>query len=181
MHKFIIFSAFIFSCTSVPSRQIQSDAEITAVVDSILTNWHRAASQADYSKYMNSMDSTSVFIGTDITENWTKDEFEVFAKPYFKRGAAWDFEPLKRNIYISQCKNAVWFDEVLNTWMGACRGSGVLERSGDKWKIKHYVLSIAVPNDDTQEVIRAKHKNDSMFFDSYGIADKIPAQFKTNQ
>ena len=127
------------------------------------------------------MDSTSVFIGTDITENWTRREFAAFAKPYFDHGAAWDFEPIKRNIYISESKDVVWFDEVLNTWMGVCQGSGTMEKNGEDWKIKHYVLSIAIPNDNTREVIKAKYKNDSLYFDSHDVLDKMPAQIKTDR
>jgi hypothetical protein len=39
-----------------------------------------------------------------------------------------------------------WFDE-LSTQMKICRGSGVLVKIGNDWKIKHYVLSMTVPNE----------------------------------
>ena len=42
--------------------------------------------------------------------------------------------------------------------MKACRGSGVLEKQGKDWKIKHYVLSMTVPNDVVNEVIPIKAK-----------------------
>lgn len=42
--------------------------------------------------------------------------------------------------------------------MKACRGSGVLEKEGKEWKIKHYVLSMTVPNDATDQVIPIKAK-----------------------
>ena len=109
------------------------------------------------------MDSISVFIGTDATENWTKNEFANFSKPFFDKGKAWSFIPLERNIYINDAKNFVWFDELLNTWMGICRGSGVLEKQQNTWVIKHYVLSVAIPNNDVQSVILAKKKSDSIF------------------
>jgi hypothetical protein len=44
---------------------------------------------------------------------------------------------------INQEKTA-WFDELLNTQMKICRGSGV-SKVGNDWKIKHYVI-----NDDTK-------------------------------
>ena len=48
------------------------------------------------------MDSISVFIGTDATENWNNIAFKEFSKPYFERGNAWSFESVDRNIFISE-------------------------------------------------------------------------------
>ncbi|WP_297805122.1 nuclear transport factor 2 family protein, partial [uncultured Polaribacter sp.] len=59
------------------------------------------------------------------------------------------------------------FDELLATWMGTCRGSGVIEKKDKIWKIKHYVLSIEIPNNDVQTVIKAKKKSDSIFLSNY--------------
>ena len=42
----------------------------------------------------------------------------------------------------------------MNTQMKICRGSGVLVKVGSNWKIKHYVLSMTIPNDNTSEVIK---------------------------
>ncbi len=51
--------------------------------------------------------------------------------------------------------------------MGTCRGSGVLEKKENSWKIKHYVLSVAIPNDDVQAVILAKKKSDALFLKQF--------------
>ena len=40
--------------------------------------------------------------------------------------------------------------------MKICRGSGVLEKINGKWKIKQYVLSMTIPNDNIDEVIKIK-------------------------
>jgi hypothetical protein len=40
--------------------------------------------------------------------------------------------------------------------MKICRGSGVLVKIGGEWKIKHYVLSMTIPNDDVNAVIKIK-------------------------
>ena len=99
----------------------------------------------------------AIYIGTDATENWNKQEFIKFAKPYFDRGRAWNFTALERNIYFSSDMKTAWFDELLNTQMKICRGSGVLvmDEKGN-WKIKHYVLSMTIPNDNTNEVVKIK-------------------------
>ncbi|MDP3444467.1 MAG: nuclear transport factor 2 family protein, partial [Ignavibacteria bacterium] len=136
---------------------------IKSQIDSIITTWHKAASEADFVTYMGMMDSVSIYIGTDATENWNKNQFEAFSKPYFDKGKAWDFKKLERNIYLSKNGETVWFDELLDTHMGTCRGSGVVELNGTDWKIKHYVLSIAIPNDAIDAVKEVKHELDSLF------------------
>ena len=150
----------IMSCQPV---SIPAESEVKKDVHSLLDNWHKAASEANYYNYFGKMDSISIFIGTDASENWTKPEFEAFSKPYFDNGKAWDFKVLERNVYMNSDRDVVWFDELLKTWMGTCRGSGVVVRSDSDWKIKHYVLSITIPNDDIQKVIAATKERDSIF------------------
>lgn len=150
----------IISCQPV---SIPAESEVKKDVHSLLDDWHKAASEANYDNYFGKMDSISIFIGTDASENWTKPEFEAFSKPYFDNGKAWDFKVLERNVYMNSDRDVVWFDELLKTWMGTCRGSGVVIKSDSDWKIKHYVLSITIPNDDIQKVIAATKERDSIF------------------
>ena len=167
MKKSILFTSilFIFATCNRSSKDIRIEKTntIKIEVNSILTDWHTAASQANFDGYFGKMDSISFFIGTDASENWSKEKFKSFSKPYFDKGKAWDFKTLERNIYVNKSKNFVWFDELLTTWMGTCRGSGVLERKNNTWKIKHYVLSVSVPNDDIEDIIAIKKVNDSLF------------------
>lgn len=151
---FIFISLFLLNCKQqVPATK---EAAIKKEVAAVLNSWHQAATDADFENYFSKMDSISVFIGTDASENWTKKEFSNFSKPYFDKGKAWDFKTIERNIYINKNKDVVWFDELLTTWMGMCRGSGVLEKNNTQWKIKHYVLSVTIPNDSIQKVIKLK-------------------------
>ncbi|MBT8294049.1 MAG: nuclear transport factor 2 family protein, partial [Eudoraea sp.] len=59
--------------------------------------------------------------------------------------------------------NFAWFDELLDTRMEICRGSGVLSKENGKWRIKHYVLSITIPNEDVDQVSALKKEKDSLF------------------
>ena len=127
-------------------------------ISTLLDNWHLAASNAKFNDYMNAMTEDAIYIGTDATENWNKKDFMTFAKPYFDKGKAWKFTKLQRNIYISKDKKTAWFDELLNTQMKICRGSGILVKVGRTWKIQHYVLSMTVPNDNSGSVISIKTK-----------------------
>jgi hypothetical protein len=125
-------------------------------INLVINNWHKAASGANFNDYFSALTDDSIFIGTDATENWNKTEFEAFAKPYFEKGKAWNFTPIERHIYFSEDKKTAWFDELLDTQMKICRGSGVLVRINNTWKIKHYVLSMTIPNDNTNEVVKIK-------------------------
>lgn len=127
-----------------------------AIVDTFLNQWHEAAGNANFEAYFEALDENSIYIGTDATENWTKKEFANFAKPYFDKGKAWNFKTLERSIYFSPDGTMAWFDELLNTQMKICRGSGVLVQKDGKWKIKHYVLSMTIPNETVSEVVKSK-------------------------
>ncbi|WP_397444982.1 nuclear transport factor 2 family protein [Polaribacter sp. R77954] len=165
-----IFLLFVFITTFAIAQQSMSSLAKKATknkINTLLNDWHLAASEANFDDYFDKMDSVSVFIGTDATENWPKTAFAKFSKPYFDQGKAWDFKTLERNIYINSTGNFAWFDELLNTWMGTCRGSGVLEKKENVWVIKQYVLSVTIPNDDVQKVIAAKKDNDAAFLKKY--------------
>ncbi|NHM07813.1 nuclear transport factor 2 family protein [Flavobacterium sp. CYK-4] len=134
----------------------RSQTEDKAQIDAVLNQWHQAAAQGNAQNYFGAMSDDAIFIGTDASENWNKKAFEAFAKPYFNKGKAWDFKPIERHVYFSADHQTAWFDELLDTWMKVCRGSGVLVKLGKEWKIQHYVLSMTIPNDNTNAVIKIK-------------------------
>ena len=139
-----------------------SETDMKQAINASLEKWHKAAADANFEEYFGLMTEDGVFIGTDATENWQNKEFREFAKPYFDKGKAWNFTTLERTIYPQSNSEIAWFDELLNTQMGICRGSGVMEQVGDTWKVKHYVLSIAIPNDNVTEVTALKKQTDSL-------------------
>jgi hypothetical protein len=136
-------------------------------VNTLLDTWHKAASDANFKEYFGVLDSTTVYIGTAAEEIWTKEQFANFSKPYFDKGKAGSFTTLERNIYMSESAEVVWFDELIATWMGTCRGSGVLEKKEDSWKMKQYVRSVTIPNNDIQAVIDIKKRKDAVFLKRY--------------
>ncbi|MEQ8419189.1 MAG: nuclear transport factor 2 family protein [Arenibacter algicola] len=106
------------------------------------------------------MTSDAVFIGTDASENWQVEEFKAYAKPHFDKGKAWNFKAVERQIYVNDEGDYAWFDELLDTQMKLCRGSGVLKKESGDWKIAHYVLSLVIPNENVSEVILIKQEKD---------------------
>jgi ketosteroid isomerase-like protein len=155
MNKLIIIGVFFVSIFT-------NGQESRIEINHVLNNWHKAAAAADFDTYFNLMTKEGVFIGTDATENWQNEAFREFSKPYFDAGKAWSFSAIERNIYINEVDDFAWFDELLDTQMKICRGSGVLKKEDGKWKIAHYVLSIAVPNDNVDELVLLKKENDSL-------------------
>jgi len=150
---FLLLSTLaLFSVSGLAQKQTAEKQNINLLLD----NWHKAAAEGNFNNYFNALSDESIFIGTDATENWDKKAFQDFAKPYFDKGKAWDFKPLQRNIFFSKDGKTAWFNELLDTWMKICQGSGVLVKENGVWKIKHYVLSVTVPNDNINEVVKTK-------------------------
>jgi SnoaL-like domain len=148
----VVLSIISGSCRNNSSSMEDDKKQIAAMLDS----FNLEAARADYSGYFNNYTSDAIFIGTDPTERWNKEQFMVWAKPYFDRGKAWNFKSIDRHIYIDENKNTAWFDELLNTQMKICRGSGVVVKKGNEWKIQQYVLSMTMPNNQINEALKLK-------------------------
>lgn len=161
IHYFLLIAVLLVfqSCEDRSTTVSNDDSQI----NDLLNQWHKDVSQYEFEAYFNAMTDDAVFIGTDATEVWSKQEFMAFSKPYFERKQTWDFKPLERHVYLSDKADLAWFDETLNTWMGICRGSGVVVKHNDKWLIQHYVLSMTIPNEVSSEVVSLKQKQDSVF------------------
>ncbi len=163
MRIYIFLIGLLISGSSIIGKNLPIDlkpqvsSEIKAIND-LVDRWHKAAADTDFEAFFDCMDEGAYYIGTDESEKWNMKEFKAFCKPYFDKGSAWDFKPFDRGVYLNEAKDLAWFDEKLNTWMGVCRSSGVIIKVGEKWKIKHYHLSIAVPNELTRDFIQLVEK-----------------------
>lgn len=91
-----------YSCNSnEPSGAATTDPAkekiaIAAMLDSVNT----AAANADYDSYFRFYTPDAVFIGTDATEHWNKEQFMVWAKPYFEKNPPGILNPWS-GIFIS--------------------------------------------------------------------------------
>ena len=155
----LILTVCIFSCNQ-SAKTSQSPAVDTtkekAQINTMLDSFNRAAAKADFNAYFNFYADDAIFTGTDATERWNKKDFMVWAKPFFDKGKAWDFTALERHIYFDKTVSLAWFDELLNTQMKICRGSGVLVKQENDWKVQQYILSTTVPNEVLDSVIKIK-------------------------
>jgi hypothetical protein len=143
----LLLPILLFVCSSHAQIKGGETLEINKIIDL----WHEA--------------EDAIFIGTDATENWTKKAFQTYAKPHFEKGKAWHFTSLKRNIYFSADKKTAWFDELLDTQMKICRGSGVLTKVKKEWKITHYVLSMSIPNALSDQIVKLKTASDDVLLE----------------
>lgn len=154
--------ALITQSCSNSNASASDDATVTADINRFLNQWHKSAATSSHAAYIGSMAKGGVYIGTDASEHWTTQEFSEWSKPYFEQKRGWNLVSLNRHIYLGNDNKTAWFDELLDTSMGLCRGSGVLQLKDGKWKIYQYVLSPTVPNELTNEVKLLKGSQDSL-------------------
>lgn len=136
---------------TLPARD---PAGASAAIHAVLDDWHRAAATADEARYFSHFTSDAIFLGTDKTERWDLHAFQTFAHPFFAKGKAWNFTPVRRDVIVGAGGAVAWFDEDLDTPnLGPTRGSGVVLRDASgTWKIAHYNLAMTVPNERMKAV-----------------------------
>ena len=110
MKKYLFFIVFSFWVTNIVAQD-----NLKAEINNTLDAWHKAAAEANFNNYFDTMTDDAIFIGTDASERWTKTELFSFCEPYFKKGKAWDFKAFDRKIYFSEDGKTAWFNELLNT------------------------------------------------------------------
>jgi hypothetical protein len=161
MKKLMLFISisFIWACQGKIENKVNSKGDVTLEkekISSMLDSFNMAAANADFNKYFQFYTDDAIFIGTDATENWNKEAFMKWAKPAFDKKRTWNFKSMKRNIYFGSNPDMAWFDELLNTGMKICRGSGVVINQNNEWKVQQYVLSMTIPNEKIDEVLKIK-------------------------
>ena len=157
--KRFLAAAFLF-LSLFCSAHAETDAQLTRQVNAFVDAWHDDAANARMA-YFDKIAADGVYIGTDRTELWTRDAFKTWAKKYFERKSAWSFKATRRNVYASDDKSLIWFDELLDTPnMGPCMASGVIRKTAKGFEIVHYQLSMAVPNEVADKVTKliAEHE-----------------------
>ena len=142
----LIFFSGLFAQSGNKNQEIRS-------INRMLDSWHERAAVAD-TTYFDLFSENAIYLGTDAKEIWTAQEFKDLYIDYFMRGNAWNFKKKDRNVYLGDYGHYGWADEILDTWMGLCRGTAVLEKNQQgKWRIKHYSLTVLVPNDVVKEYV----------------------------
>ena len=140
---YLVLIVIIGLFSSCKSSQMISQADIH-LAGLTLDNWHNAASHGDSLGFFGLMTNDAIYLGTDESERWTRTTMIRDLGKYFRDKQAWKF---------TGSKNILHFDEILSTWMGPCRGSGLLQKVNGKWYIRFYNLANLVPNDVVKDYI----------------------------
>jgi ketosteroid isomerase-like protein len=139
--------------SSLYSTVLQASVAEKDAIAAVLDDFHKAASEANAERYFSHFDEEAVFIGTDAKERWTVSQFRNFATPFFEQGHGWTYLPTRRYITLHRQGSVAWFDELLDSIKyGQIRGSGVMVKTSEGWKISLYDLHFPIPNELTEEL-----------------------------
>lgn len=144
------------TASNEPHRTPSREAWVQWKGSEVLDDFHDAASKADGTRYFGHFASDAVFLGTDAKERWTLAEFKAFAEPHFSKGKGWTYTLVPETRFCKETGDGVIvFDELLeNEKLGRCRGSGVLVKRGEGWKVLQYNLTMTVPNEIAEDVAK---------------------------
>ena len=156
MRKYsLLVVVIIFALTSGLLSVATLAANDEQNIETVLNSFHQAAADAKAKPYFDLLSQDAVFLGTDATERWSKDEFKAFVEPYFSKGKGWLYTPVERNISLIKQGQIAFFDELLfSESYGTCRGSGLLVKTDQGWKISQYNLSIPMPNGVAKALVK---------------------------
>jgi len=147
--------------TPAVAQDAASQLEAIEAIEGVLDDFHDAAAAGDWDRYFGLMTERAVFIGTDVTERWPRDEFRSYASGR----SGWTYYPGERHVDLSPDGNTAWFDEILDSVSyGISRGSGALVNTTSGWKITQYHLTFPIPNalarDITDQIKAHRDLND---------------------
>jgi hypothetical protein len=160
MKKFLLSCFLMIASAAAMAQLSDTDTAYRKQINAFVDEWHDDAANARLA-YFDKIAPHGIYIGTDKTELWNRDQFKAWAQRFFERKSAWSFKAVKRNVYMSADKKFIWFDELLDTQMGPCQASGVIRKTDKGFEIEHYQLSIAVPNEVADKVTKLVKENDS--------------------
>ena len=138
----------------------QADHHEESAIGDVLDAFHDAAAKGDKNRYLGLMTDDAVFMGTDEWERWPKNpEFTEYVDGRFRDGTGWNYRSVERHIEVADSGQFAWFDEVVYSEAnGRFRGTGVLLKQNDEWKIAHYAMSFLIFNENWQDVIELTRK-----------------------
>jgi hypothetical protein len=146
-HSFFFFAVlFTFYQCKIPVVYAPPTTSDLAQMNQVIDAWHAAAAHGDSTAYFALMTNDAVFLGTDAMERWTKPQMQKELARAFDGKEAWTFLPHDRYYTPTGNRDVYHFDESLKTWMGPCRGSGLMKKVNGKWMVYFYNLANTVPN-----------------------------------
>jgi len=128
-------------------RPERSIPENSSAADAFL-DFHRAAAEADLERHLAHVAEDGVLFGTAADERHTREELRELLEPHFASGRGLDTKPVVLNLTESKDGRFAWFDARLDKpSLCELRGSGLLHRQKDSWRVVQYSRAFPVPND----------------------------------
>ncbi len=125
------------------SAQVLAQASPEAALDAL----HKAGADANPTVFTALLAEDVVFLGMDAANRLEGQAVRNFVTDSFAKGNAWTFRSGQRETRLSNDGTVAWFDESLaHDQLGHGRGTGVLIRMGEGWKVAQYNLTVPLPN-----------------------------------
>ncbi len=138
-----------FSTPALPSDAPAGSAQW------LLHDVHRAKAEGDGERYFGHFAADGVFLGTDRAERFSLAGVRAILGPYYAHGARPTTIPIEQVVYPSADGGWAWFEQLVERQhVGRMRGTGVLRRVDDTWKLVHYNVVLTVPDDLTEDFAR---------------------------
>lgn len=167
-----------------PKPAVQNDTSRSAesAVHALVDRWHAAAAGVRAEEYLAALAPDAVFLGTDPGERWDKASFAEYVRHYFEgQGRGWKYVPSQRTVQLAPDGRTAWFDERLeNAGYGILRGTGVVRLDEAGWRIVHYSMTFAIPNEQARAVVEVVRAGQASNAPATDTSEGQPAQASGN-
>lgn len=111
--------------------------------DTTLDSLHKAGADANATVFESLLAEDVVFLGVGGAGRLEGQAAREYFSGHLMQGNAWAYRSSLREIRVSADGSVAWFDETLeHGQLGSGRGTGVLIRSGEGWKVAQYNLTV---------------------------------------
>ena len=134
--------------TLLCSLAVTALAVAQASPDATLDALHKAGADANPAAFESLLAQDVVFLGVDGAARLEGQSAREFFDEHLMQGNAWAYRSSARETRLSPDGSVAWFDETLqHDQLGRGRGTGVLIRSSEGWKVAQYNLIVPLPGD----------------------------------
>jgi hypothetical protein len=125
------------------SAQVLAQATPAAALDAL----HKAGADANQAAFTALLTKDVVFLGMDGANRLEGPSVRAFVSENLAHGNAWTYRSSQRETRVSEDGSVAWFDESLeHDQRGRGRGTGVLVRNSEGWRIAQYNLTLPLPS-----------------------------------
>jgi len=125
--------------------------------DAALNALHEAGADANQPAFVALLTNDVVFFGMDGSARLEGESVRDFVSERFYRGDEWAYRSSDRAVRLSTDGAVAWFDEsLMGGELRSARGTGVLIREGESWKIAQYNLTQVTPDDAEREPLERR-------------------------